>query len=67
MGLYESIKKISLTPELWKKIEHEKIKNVFYHKYKKHYIFFKSISCKSIGIISILHERMNIPEKLKED
>lgn len=63
--LYEAIEKISSSPELWRKIEHEKFDKIFYHRHKKHFIFFRTLSHKSIGVISILHEKMNIPEKLK--
>jgi len=65
--LYESFKKISSKPELCKKIEQGKIINVFYFKYKNHFVFFRNLSDQSIGIITILHEKMNIPERLKED
>lgn len=65
--LYNAIEKISSTPELWKKIKRDNIKNVFYYRHQKHFIFFKILSKESIGIISILHERMHLPEQLKKD
>jgi toxin ParE1/3/4 len=66
-GIYSSIVKISSSPELWRLVKNDKIKNVFYCRYGKHFIFFRSLSDKSVGIISILHERMNLPERLKHD
>lgn len=66
-NLRKTFQEISLKPELWKKLEYKKLDNVFYFKYEKHFIFFKMFSNKSIGIISILHERMNLPERLMDD
>ncbi len=64
--LHNAIEKISSSPEAWKKITYEDIRNVFYFKYKKHFVFIKILSSQSIGIISILHEKMNLPERLKD-
>ena len=40
-----------------------------YWKYKvgKHFIFYRSINKKEIEIVRILHERMDIPNRLDED
>jgi toxin ParE1/3/4 len=66
-GLYCSLEEMALSPKLWKKINYEKMNNVYYHRYKKHFIFFRLLNTNSIGVISILHEKMNLPERLKED
>jgi plasmid stabilization system protein ParE len=36
-------------------------------KYEKHYVFFRELSGGAMGIISILHEAMEIPVRLKQD
>lgn len=41
--------------------------SVYFSHYKKHYIFFRELSDGMIGIMTILHETMDIPVRLKED
>lgn len=66
-GLYEFLEKNALCQELWKKIDYENMEDIYYCKYKKHFIFFKKLSGQGLGVISILHEKMNIPTQLKND
>jgi len=40
---------------------------VYMTRYKKHSIFFRELSGGSLGILSILHNAMNIPVRLQED
>ena len=41
--------------------------SIFFSRYEKHYIFFRELSSKDIGVISILHGAMQIPVRLNED
>lgn len=41
--------------------------SVYFNHYNKHYIFFRELSDGMIGIMTILHETMDIPVRLKED
>jgi len=40
---------------------------IFFSRYEKHVIFFRELSNDDIGVISILHEVMQIPVHLNED
>ncbi len=40
---------------------------VFFSHYEKHYIFFRDLRKGIIGIMSILHDSMHIPVRLRED
>ena len=40
---------------------------IYVIRYQQHFIFFRALSGNMIGVISILHVRMNIPLRLKED
>lgn len=41
--------------------------NVYLSHYERHYIFFREFSNGDIGVMSILHDAMDIPVRLKED
>jgi plasmid stabilization system protein ParE len=41
--------------------------SVYFSHYNKHYIFFRELSDGMIGVMTILHETMDIPVRLKED
>ena len=40
---------------------------VFFFRHQHHYVFFRELSKGSLGVISILHENMDIPSRLRED
>ena len=66
-GLYEAIDKAANNKFLWRKIEHEDVKGIFFVRYQHHYIFFRELSEKVLGVVNVLHENMDIPSRLKED
>ena len=67
-GLHSKLKDLKNTPYLWRKLDHKKFqgKSIFFYRYEKHFVFFKELSSGKLGIISVLHERMNLPERLYE-
>lgn len=40
---------------------------LYYARYERHYIFFRALKNKDIGILSVLHDAVDIPVKLRED
>ena len=40
---------------------------VYFSHYEKHYIFFRELSDGALGVMSILHEKMDLPVRLVED
>ena len=42
-------------------------KTVFFTRHKHHYISFRQLASDQIGIIAILHENQDIPNRLKND
>jgi plasmid stabilization system protein ParE len=66
-GLHDAVSKAAENPQLWRRIERKGFEKVFYIRYGKHFIFFRLLSGGILGIMSILHERMDIPARLKED
>lgn len=51
----------------WRAVLDETLPGVYFIRHRHHYIFFRELSRKTIGVISVLHENMDIPSRLKED
>jgi toxin ParE1/3/4 len=48
-------------------VKHKSLLGVSYLRHRHHYIFFRMLERGEVGVISILHENMDIPSRLKED
>lgn len=68
-GLYKRFENLQTDKHLWRHLNHPCFEDVsvFYCRHEKHFIFFKELSSGTVGIISILHERMNLPDHLYQD
>lgn len=66
-GLASAIEKTRKSRFLWRSVGDEQLPGVFYFRYRHHLIFFRQLSTEHIGIISVLHESMGIPARLRED
>lgn len=51
----------------WKPVLDPALKGVFFVKHAHHFIFFKELTLGDIGVISVLHESMDIPSRLREE
>ena len=66
-GLYDAITKIADKRMLWRPVPHEQAQGVFFTRHEHHYIFFRELSSGHLGIVSILHKKMDLPARLKND
>ena len=66
-GLYKAIEEAGGNKYLWRKVEHEDAKGIFFVRYEHHYIFFRELSKGQLGVVNVLHESMDIPSRLRED
>ena len=66
-GLVETIEKKRGEPHCWRTVPDEELVGVFFIRYEHHFIFFRELSQEKLGVISILHESMDIPARLRED
>ncbi len=66
-GLIEAIHTVHRQRYRWRPVIDDALRGVWFIRHEHHYMFFRELSDGSLGIISILHESMNIPMKLKED
>ena len=64
--LYIAAEKAATNKNLWRKVEHEDVRGLFFVRYKHHF-FFRELSRDVLGIVNVLHENMDIPNRLKED
>lgn len=51
----------------WKPVPDPALRGVFFVKHASHFIFFKELTLGDIGVITVLHESMDIPARLRED
>ncbi|BCH34528.1 hypothetical protein MesoLjLc_64580 [Mesorhizobium sp. L-8-10] len=72
-GLHVHLQTLSETPALWRKLPGNlavpadlKLDAYFGH-YERHYVFFRKLSGDRIGVLSLLHDRMDVPVRLAED
>jgi plasmid stabilization system protein ParE len=45
----------------------EKLKGIYFVRYEHHYVFFRELTKEVLGVVNVLHESMDIPNRLKED
>ncbi|MBO0142859.1 type II toxin-antitoxin system RelE/ParE family toxin [Agrobacterium sp. Ap1] len=73
IGLHRHLERISRQKSLWRRLPSslsapkDLTIDVWFSRYKHHYIIFRQLSGGRIGVISILHERMDLPVRLAED
>jgi len=66
-GLIEAVEQMHGSRYCWRAVADEELAGIFYISYQHHFIFFRELSKGTPGVISILHENMDIPSRLKED
>ena len=66
-GLYQAIEKVAINKYLWRKVEHEDVKGIFFVRYEHQHVFFRELSKNVFGVVNVLHESMDFPSRLKED
>jgi plasmid stabilization system protein ParE len=66
-GLVDAINGLQNQRRRWKPVRDDALTGLFFFRYRHHYIFFRELSRAMLGVISILHENMDIPSRLKED
>lgn len=71
-GLKEAIENASHQKSAWQPIDFPIApnrfgRNVFVHRYQRHLIFFVPLTDNLIGVITILHDAMNLVRRLRQD
>lgn len=72
-GLHAHLRKLTPIRALWRKLPARLVNppdlqiEAWFSRYERHIIIFRVLSDERIGIISILHERMDLPVRLAGD
>ena len=72
-GLHAHLQRLSTTPSLWRRLPNNLVTprdlhiEAYFSRYERHYLFFRPLPSGKIGVMSILHERMDLPARLFED
>ncbi|MBP0581733.1 type II toxin-antitoxin system RelE/ParE family toxin [Labrys sp. LIt4] len=72
-GLHEHLQKLSERPAAWRRlpgnlaVPADLELEVYFSHYQRHYVFFRKLSGGRIGVLSLLHDRMDVPVRLNED
>lgn len=66
-GLHGTIQKLAENRMIWRQLTHPGVQGVYFARYEHHYLFFRELSDGCLGVISVLHENMNLPFRLCED
>jgi len=65
--LVAEIETVAVERHRWRPVLDEALKGVYFFRHRHHYVFFRELSKKRLGVISVLHEKMDIPSRLRED
>ena len=52
---------------LWRLVAERKLPGIWFIRHEHHYIFFRELPSGSICVITVLHEHMDLPARLRED
>lgn len=72
-GLHAHLLRLTKSKALWRRLPRNLAvaadirKDAYFTHYERHYLFFRELDNGDIGVISILHDRMDIPVRLAED
>jgi plasmid stabilization system protein ParE len=65
--LVAEIETVAVQRHRWRPVLDGALQGVYFFRHRHHYVFFRELSKKRLGVISVLHEKMDIPARLRED
>ncbi len=66
-GLFDCFEKIARRDQLWRAVPAEFEVNGYYCRYEHHYVYWRLLSNGTVGIVTILHERMHLMDRFRAD
>jgi toxin ParE1/3/4 len=72
-GLHAHLRRLCANRTIWRKLPRalavpaDVKRDAYFSRYERHYVFFRELQDGDLGIISILHERMDLPVRLMND
>ena len=65
-GLVKAIHSLAGNRRLWRKVPDKTLAGIWFARHEHHYIFFRELSGGTIGVITVLHESMDLPARIKD-
>jgi len=71
--LHAHLERLANNQNLWLNLPHQFVvpldldRQIYFSNYEHHYVFFRVLSEDVIGVVSILHEKMDLPVRLNQD
>jgi toxin ParE1/3/4 len=72
-GLHAHLQRLSETRALWRPLPSNLVVpsdlkiQVYCSRFERHYVLFRELPSGKLGVMSILHDRMDLPARLSED
>lgn len=72
-GLHGHLQRLCDNRLIWRKLPQRLVvpddvnRDAYFSRYERHYVFFRELNNGDLGVMSILHERMDLPVRLMED
>ena len=66
-NLIERIHALPQEAPHWRPLADKELPGVWFVRHHCHYIFFRELKPGLIGVISVLHEKMDLPARIRED
>ncbi|NML74519.1 type II toxin-antitoxin system RelE/ParE family toxin [Rhizobium sp. S-51] len=73
LGLHNHLERLCETKAIWRELPKDLITaaglpgGIYVSRYRHHLMFFRGLPSGKLGVLSILHERMDIPTRLAEE
>lgn len=73
VGLHHHLKRLCEEQRIWRRLPQKLAvpadvkREAYFSRYERHYVFFRKLDNGDLGIMSILHERMDLPVRLADD
>ncbi|OCP37470.1 type II toxin-antitoxin system RelE/ParE family toxin [Ensifer sp. LC163] len=72
-GLHTHLQRLCADRLIWRKLPQRLVvpedikRDAYFSRYERHYVFFRELDNGDLGVMSILHERMDLPVRLMDD
>jgi toxin ParE1/3/4 len=66
-GSVAAIERAQDKPGRWRPLRDKALPGIFYFRHEHHFVFFRRLSKGQIGVITVLHESMDLPARLRDD
>jgi len=65
-GLFDFFETLPFEQHLWRAVPRSSLRGALYASYREHIVFFRHLSNDNLGILSVLHQRQDIPHDLND-